>query len=62
MTRSKIDCTDDLTLPIDAPMSSELAEELQQWQELGMDAWALFSYDEDEEVGDILPKTRLGAP
>ena len=62
MTTLRIDCTNEPKQPTDAPMSSELAEELKQWQELGWDAWALFPYDEDEEIGDVLPETRISAP
>ena len=37
-----------LLVPLtDAPMSAELTEELQQWQELGQSAWAQFSYEDE---------------
>ena len=38
-----------LLVPLsDAPMSAELAAELQEWQGLGQEAWAQFPYDEEE--------------
>ena len=58
MIRSNVDHDDELTQPIDAPMSLELAEELRQWQELGQDAWALFPHN--EKIEDVLPETRIG--
>ena len=36
-----------LLVPLtDAPMSAELAEELEEWQGLGQSAWAQFSYED----------------
>ena len=31
-----------------APLSEELAQELQEWQALGAEAWARFPYEADE--------------
>ena len=37
-----------LLVPLtDVPMSAELTEELQEWQELGQSAWAQFSYEDE---------------
>ncbi len=38
-----------LLVPLtDAPMSAELAQELEEWQELGREAWEKFPYEGDE--------------
>lgn len=38
-----------LLVPLtDAPMSAELAQELQEWQALGTNAWEQFSYEDRE--------------
>lgn len=35
-----------LLIPItDAPMSAELAEELEEWQSLGAESWSQFPYE-----------------
>ena len=31
-----------------APMSEELAQELQEWEVLGQETWAQFPYEDDE--------------
>lgn len=37
-----------LLVPLtDAPMSAELAQELEEWQALGADAWAQFPYEDE---------------
>lgn len=37
-----------LLIPLtDAPMSAELAQELQEWQALGQASWAQFSYEDE---------------
>lgn len=43
------------TLSFNAPMSAELSEELQEWQELGQEVWMLFPYEENEASRDVLP-------
>ncbi len=43
------------TLSSDTPMSAELSEELQEWQELGQEVWMQFPYEEDEASRDVLP-------
>ena len=42
------------------PMSAELAAELQQWQDLGLEMWAQFPYEEEELSGNVLPETGIG--
>ena len=38
-----------LTVPLtSAPMSEELAQELQGWQALGQETWAQFPYEDEE--------------
>ena len=38
-----------LLVPLtDAPMSAELAQELQEWQAIGADTWAQFPYEDGE--------------
>ena len=38
-----------LLIPLsDAPMSSDLAEELAQWQAQGAESWEMFPFEEDE--------------
>jgi len=38
-----------LLVPLtDAPMSAELAQELQEWQALGAASWAQFPYEDGE--------------
>ncbi len=39
-----------LLIPLsDSPMSTELAEELAQWQELSAETWELFPFEEKSE-------------
>lgn len=39
-----------LLVPLtDEPMSAELEQELEEWQSLSLQTWALFPYDDDAE-------------
>lgn len=44
----------------DAPMSAELAAELEAWQELGQHAWAQFPYEADEGLRYVPPEAGVG--
>ena len=53
MTTMTIGRGGEVTLPVpltDAPMSAELAQEVQEWQGLGQQTWTHFPYEDDTRL------------